>query len=106
MEANKNPEHWVDTFTNFLSQINEHFLEPMEEEYFLDVDYALEQTNRKREYEGKGPINRARLSKLTGIPYQSLVNFKAGKIPQAFKQLRALEELTGRKLDDLIKPKF
>jgi hypothetical protein len=102
METTNAAPCWVDQFTGFLNELQM----PKNDEFYLDVDFALEQANREREYNGKPKINRKQLSELTGIHYQGLVNYKAGRIPATFLQLRRLEEITGRSLDQLIKPKL
>ena len=86
-------------FNNFLTELKTRTMKT--KPFKLDVTYALEKYNRDNPGD---KLTRAELSKKTGIPYQSLVNYQGGKLPDVLIQFRALMNLTGANVNDLIKP--
>lgn len=71
-------------------------------QFFIDIDKAIEVQN---EANPENKIDRKILAEKLGIAYQSLTNYKAGRIPEIIGNVQTIIEITGISFDELVKIK-
>lgn len=69
---------------------------------FIDIDAAIKIHN---ENNPENKIDRYILADKLGITYQSLVNYKSGRIPEIIGRLKKIMNITDVDFNDLIKYK-
>ena len=70
--------------------------------FIIDVDKAIEVHNTNNP---DNLLDRYKLAEKLGLTYQSLTNYKRGRVPQIIGKLKQILEITDVDFDDLVKQK-
>lgn len=69
--------------------------------HFVDVDGALAAYNERNPTK---PLTRKQAAALMGVSYQTLVNWQNGRSPVVLEPVAKLLEVTGCRLEEIVKP--
>lgn len=70
--------------------------------FIIDVDKAIEVYNTKNP---DNKIDRYKLAEKLGLTYQTMTNYKGGRVPQIIGKLKEILEITDVDFEDLVKQK-